>query len=101
MTIPEPYCAGPRVNEHDLVSLRTAADWFPHRRGQRTSAKAITNWIEAGTNGVRLQARSSGGEWFTTREWVEAFLKAVEDARKPAPAPKPAPPRARGRPRKS
>jgi hypothetical protein len=87
------------VNEQDLVSLRTAADWFPHRRGQRVSVKSIQTWIETGSHGVLLEARSSGGEWFTTREWVETFLRAVEDTKKPAPPPTPA--RKPGRPRKS
>ena len=60
----------------DLVSLRTAADWFPHKGGRKPTVGSLETWVETGRNGVFLKATSSGGQWFTTREWVEAFLKA-------------------------
>lgn len=65
----------------DLVTLRTAAAWFPQRAGRATSVDSVRKWIETGVRGIRLQAVRSGGEWFTCREWVEAFLQAREAAR--------------------
>ena len=61
---------------NELVSLRTAAEWFPRKGGRTTSAKSLENWIENGVKGLKLQAVRSGGEWFTSREWVEEFLRA-------------------------
>jgi Protein of unknown function (DUF1580) len=63
------------MNAADLVNLRQAVDWFPHRGGRRPSLDSVTKWVETGLNGVRLKAVRSGGEWFTCREWVEKFLR--------------------------
>jgi hypothetical protein len=62
------------MNSADLVPLQTAADWFPHKGGQRPSDKSLVRCVEMGRNGVRLRASKIGGQWFTCREWVEAFL---------------------------
>ena len=64
------------MNASDLVSLRTAAEWFPRRGASGPSKQTLTKWIETGIQGVRLKAIQSGGEWFTCREWVEEFLLA-------------------------
>lgn len=71
------------MNASELVSLGTAADWFPYRGGRKTSVASLTNWIETGRNGVFLRATKSGGQWFTSREWVESFLKATDAPPKP------------------
>jgi hypothetical protein len=72
------------MNAADLVTLRTAADWFPHRGGQKPSLDSLTKWVETGRSGVFLKATSSGGQWFTCREWVEEFLAASDAPPKPA-----------------
>jgi len=74
------------MGANDLVSLRTAVDWFPHKGGRKPSVKALTTWIETGSGGVRLQAERSGGEWFTRREWVESFLMELAASKKPKAA---------------
>lgn len=71
------------MNAVDLVSLKTAADWFPHRGGQRPHADSLAKWVESGRNGVFLKATRSGGQWFTCREWVEEFLNATGSPPKP------------------
>lgn len=76
------------MNPVDLVPLRTAADWFPHKGGQRPSDASVVKCIETGRNGVLLKAKRIGGQWFTCREWVEAFLKASSEPGKRDPKPK-------------
>jgi hypothetical protein len=72
------------VNETDLAPLSAAARWFPQRNGRPVSVKAIVRRIRKGHRGVRLRATLDGGQWFTTRQWVDEFQAAVTEAAVPA-----------------
>ena len=73
------------MNPADLVPLQTAVDWFPHKGGQRPSDKSLVRCVEMGRDGVVLRASKIGGQWFTCREWVEAFLKTAGEPGKRDP----------------
>jgi hypothetical protein len=59
-----------------LTPIGAARHWFPKRDGRSLSGKAVIRRIRKGQGGVRLQATLDGGQWFTTRRWVEEYLSA-------------------------
>lgn len=65
------------VARDELVPLTRAADFFPKRGGRNLGVKALRRRIHTGQRGVRLRAVRDGGQWFTSKEWVEEYLEAV------------------------
>jgi hypothetical protein len=72
------------MDETKLTPLTAAARWFPLRDGKPVSVKAIVRRIRKGHRGVRLRATLDGGQWFTTRQWVDEFQAAVTEAAIPS-----------------
>jgi hypothetical protein len=63
--------------DSDLVSLNVARDWLPRTRGRKISLDTLYRWCQKGLkNGVRLEAVKIGSRWYTTRKWVQDFVKA-------------------------
>ena len=63
------------MSTEELITLTEAAASLPRRSGRKFSASTIWRWHVRGLRGVYLEARRIGGHLYTTRAWLEAFLK--------------------------
>lgn len=75
--------------EHWLTTTEVAR---MYRRHRDTVYDWIKDGIEKPFGRVRLKARRVGGNWLTTRQWVEDFLAACEGRDTPAVAEPPSVP---------
>jgi hypothetical protein len=67
----------PEPSIDDLVSFNVARSWLPRSQGRKISIETLYRWCHRGlVNGNRLQAVKVGGRWFTTRKWVQDFIRA-------------------------
>ena len=70
----------PKAESHqdnDLVSLNVARGWLPRTHGNKISLDTLYRWCQKGLkNGVRLEAVKIGSRWYTTRKWVQDFVRA-------------------------
>lgn len=67
----------PEISNDDLVSFNVARSWLPRSFGRKISIETLYRWRHRGLqNGTRLQAVKVGGRWFTTRQWVQDFIRA-------------------------
>jgi len=65
------------IHDDDLVSLNVARTWLPRLNGRKISLDTLYRWCQKGLkNGVRLQAVKVGSRWFTSRQWVQEFVRA-------------------------
>lgn len=66
------------TQDGDLVSLNIARGWLPRAaNGRKISLDTLYRWCQKGLkNGVRLEAVKVGSRWFTTRRWIQDFVRA-------------------------
>jgi hypothetical protein len=88
--------------EERLGLAAAAAIVPPARNGRRTHISTILRWILQGAKApdgqrVRLEAARIGGRWFTSREALERFSRALTPATDLPPATAPRTPTARQR----
>ena len=63
--------------DDDLASLNVARGWLPRTHGKKISLDTLYRWCQKGLkNGVRLEAVKIGSRWYTTRKWVQDFIRA-------------------------
>jgi len=75
------------IGDDDLVSLNLARAWLPKSNGRKVSLDTLYRWCHKGLkNGVRLQAIKVGSRWFTSRRWVQDFVRAGNPHLNPATA---------------
>jgi len=63
-----------------LVSLKSARDVIPGKRGHRVSASTLHRWQRQGLRGIRLETRVVAGVRYTTFEAIERFISATTEA---------------------
>lgn len=67
----------PETSIDDLFSFNVARSWLPRSHGRKISIDTLYRWCHQGLQGgVRLQAVKVGGRWFTTRQWLQDFIRA-------------------------
>jgi hypothetical protein len=66
------------VQDDDLVSINVARGWLPRAsNGRKISLDTLYRWCQKGLkNGVRMEAVKIGSRWYTTRKWVQDFIRA-------------------------
>jgi hypothetical protein len=61
----------------ELLTLPQAAVILPRRReGSKVSASTLWRWYTRGSRGVRLEIVKVGGQTYTSREALRAFIEA-------------------------
>ena len=61
----------------ELLTLPQAAEILPRRReGSKVSASTLWRWYTRGSRGVRLEIVKVGGQTYTSREALRAFIEA-------------------------
>ena len=61
----------------ELLTLPQAAAILPRRReGSKVSASTLWRWYTRGSRGVRLEIVKVGGQTYTSREALRAFIEA-------------------------
>ena len=65
----------------DLLTLAEAANLLPKRNGKKIHACSIWRWCRKGIRGVVLRTVPVGAVLFTTAEYVEEFLAALQQER--------------------
>jgi len=79
------------IQDGELISFNAARDLLPRSNGRKVSLDTLYRWSSKGTKkGVRLQAAKVGNRWFTSRQWLQDFIRAGNpDFTTLAEAPKP------------
>jgi hypothetical protein len=57
-----------------LMSLPEASKWIEQELGLKRSRVALWQWVTRGHFGVKLEAVSVGGKWYTSQGAVRRFL---------------------------
>lgn len=65
--------------DESIMTFSEAARTLPRIDGKRVHASTIWRWAQRGIRGIRLETRRVGGRFFTSREALERFTRALAE----------------------
>lgn len=62
----------------DRLTLTEAVEYLRSRHQITVSRRTVYNWAHKGRKNVKLQSSTKGGVEYTTRSWVDSFIREVD-----------------------